>query len=155
MNAQKQKLLEKIHNQIKEKRKFILSQMPNVHRIDDGIIIRYFTEWDHCIDDEHIKWKKINNLDEPDESVVLFYLPKGSNFELKQRFYIGCMTCLSGKMEVFVNDKDISLESYQKICVDSEDVSGKVLENTYLITSSNRALWSKTTKEHVEEITTS
>ena len=133
MTEEKRLLIEKIHNQIKEKKKGLLSHFPNIHRIDDGIIMRFFTEWDNCVDDDAIRWKKIDSVDKPEESIVFFYLPKGSQFELKQRFYIGCMTCLNGKMEVDVNDETILLEGYQKICVDSEDVKGNVLENTYLI----------------------
>ena len=151
MNAEKKLLLEKIHKLINDKKEVLLKEHPDVHEIDDGIIIRFFAEWDNCAEDEQIKWKKIENLNSPEESVVFFYLPKGSKFELKQCFYIGCMTCLNGKIEVHANDEVILLEGYQKICVDSENVIGKVLENTYLITTSDKSVWSKTTLEHVKE----
>lgn len=152
MTEEKQKLLDKIYDQLNYKKKNLISQLPNVHRIDDGIVIRFFTEWDHCVDDNHIKWKKIENVDVPEESVVFFYLPKGSQFELKQRFFIGCMTCLNGEMDVDINGEITHLNGYQKICVNSEDVKGNVLQNTYLITTSNKANWSKTTNEYVKEV---
>jgi len=151
MNAEKKLLLEKIHRLINDKKEVLLKEHPNVHEVDDGIIVRFFAEWDNCYDDKNIKWKKINTINNPNESVVFFYLPKGSLFDLKQRFYVGCMTCLNGKIEVSVDNETTLLKSYQKICVNSENVMGKVLENTYLITTSDKSVWSETTNEHVME----
>jgi len=150
MNEEKQKVLNRVNQLISLRTEELIQELPSVHEIDDGIVIRFFTEWDNCADDDNIKWKKIANDDKPEESVVFFFLPKDSYFELNQRFYIGCMTCLNGKMEVDVNGEITLLEGYTKICVDSEDVKGRVLENTYLITCSDRTIWSETTREHVE-----
>ena len=151
MNEEKQIVLKKIDKLISKRKAEMLKGFPSIHEIDDGIIVRFFTEWDNCADDEQIKWKKIDVPNNPDESVVFFYLPKGSAFELKQRFFIGCMTCLNGKIEVDVNGETVLLESYKKICVNSEDVKAKVFENTYLLTTSNKKVWSETTQEHVKE----
>ena len=151
MNAQKQKLLQKIHDQLKQKRDDLMSQLPVVHRIEDGIIIRFFTEWDNCADDEQIKFKKVVNTKDPNEVNVFFYLPKGSYFELKKRFFIACMICLNGAMDVTVNGETIFLESYSKICPNSDEIVGKALENTYLVTSSSRLNWSDETKEHMKQ----
>ncbi len=151
MNEQKQIVLKKIDELLSKRRAEMLMEFPSIHEIDDGIIVRFFTEWDNCADNDQIKFKKLES-ENPDESVVFWYLPKGSSFELKQRFFIGCMTCLNGEMEVDVNDKIIFLKGYQKKCVNSEDVKANVLENTYLLTTSNRKVWSKTTQEHVKEL---
>ena len=150
MENEKKYLLSKVHGLINERKEAILEKLPNVHEIDDGIIVRFFTKWDNCEDDDEIKFKRIVNQDNPDESIVFFYLPKGSKFELKQRFYIGCMTCLSGKMEVIANNKTRMLNGYTKLCVESAEVDGIAFENTYLITSSNRNVWSRETLEHVK-----
>ncbi|GAG29778.1 unnamed protein product, partial [marine sediment metagenome] len=91
----------------------------------------------------------VENRDNPDEVIVFFYIPKDSYFTLKQRFYIGCMTCLNGVIEITANGITSFLESYSKICVDSDDVQGKAYENTYLIVTSNKSEWSKDTQEHV------
>jgi len=150
MIEEKQIVLKKIDELISKRKTEMLKEFPSIHEIDDGIIVRFFTEWDNCTDDEQIKFKKLKTAN-PDESIVFFYLPKGSAFELKQRFFIGCMTCLNGKMEVYANGETTLLESYQKICVNSEDIGGRVYENTYLLTTSNKKIWSKTTLEHVEQ----
>jgi hypothetical protein len=150
MNAEKKLLLEKIHKLINDKKEVLLKEYPDVHEVDDGIIVRFFTEWDNCEDAEEIKFKKLES-EVADENVVFWYLPKGSSFELNQKFFIGCMTCLNGKMEIEVNDETIFLESYEKKCVNSEEVKAKVLENTYLLTTSNKKVWSKTTWDHVEQ----
>jgi len=152
--TEKQKVLNKIDNLLAKRTAELLKELPDVHEVDDGIIIRFFTEWDNCADDDKIKYKKIENEEFPDESVVFWYLPKGSGFELKQRFYIGCVTCLNGKIDIEFDGKIKHLRGYQKICVNSEDVVGRVHENTYLMTTSDRSKWSKTTYEHMEELET-
>ena len=150
MNEEKQIVLKKIDELISKRKAEMLKGFPSIHEIDDGIIVRFFTEWDNCADDEEIKFKKLD-AENPDESVVFWYLPKGSAFELKQRFFIGCMTCLNGKMEIDANGETTLLESYQKKCVNSEDVNAKIYENTYLITTSNKKVWSETTMEHIKQ----
>jgi len=150
MNEEKQIVLKRIDELISKRKADMLKEFPSIHEIDDGIIVRFFTEWDNCADDNQIKFKKLETAN-PDESVVFFYLPKGSAFKLKQRFFIGCMTCLNGKMEVYANGETTLLGGYQKICVNSEDVEAKVYENTYLLTSSNKKVWSQTTLEHVKQ----
>jgi hypothetical protein len=151
MTEEKNRLLEKIHKQIKEKKDAIIDQLPVVHKVDDGVIIRFFTHWDNCEDDNKIKFKKIVNHDKPDESIVFFYIPKGAFFDLQQRFYIGCMTCLNGKIKVTYGDETKYLEGYSKICVETAEIQGWAKENTYLLTTSDRSDWSETTKKHVQK----
>lgn len=150
MLEEKKILLGKIDELITKKKSELLKELPDIHEIDDGIIIRFFTEWDNCEDDDNIKFKIFKNIDIEDESVVFFYLPKNSYFDLSQRFFIGCMTCLNGKMEIIVNQKNRILNAHSKICVNSDEVQGKALENTYLITTSNRSEWSDVTHKHVK-----
>ncbi len=150
MTEEKKIILDKIDALIDKRKAELLKGFPSIHEIDDGIIVRFFTDWDNCDDDNEIKFKKLQN-DDPDESVVFWYLPKGSSFDLKQRFFIGCMTCLNGKIDVDIDGKIISFEGYQKKCINSEDVKANVFENTYLITTSNRKVWSETTLEHVKQ----
>lgn len=150
--TEKQKVLKKIDSLLAKRTAQLLHDFPDVHEVDDGIVIAFFTDWDNCADDDQIRYKKIETNDHPNESVVFWYLPKGSGFELKQRFYIGCMTCLNGEMDVEFDGKLRHLRGYQKICVESQDVVGKVYENTYLITTSDRTKWSETTHDHVKEL---
>lgn len=149
MTEERRQILDKINNLLDKRKAELFEEFPNVHEIDDGVIIRFFTEWDNCAESEEIKFKKLDS-DNPDESVVFFFLPKGSSFKLQQRFFIGCMTCLSGKMNVHVRGETIPLESYRKICINSEEVGGDVLENTYLITTSDKRVWSEASHKHME-----
>lgn len=151
MTEEKKIVLDKINELISKRRTELLKELPSVHEVDDGVIIRFFTEWNACEDNTGIKYKKIKNHDNPDESVVFFYIPQGAFFDLKQRFYIGCMTCLNGKIDITSKNDKRLLESGYKICVDSDEVLGFALENTYLVTTSDRKAWSKETIKHVEE----
>jgi hypothetical protein len=150
MTEEKKIILDKVNELIERKKMELLKSLPSIHEIDDGIIIRFFTEWDNCEDEEEIKYKRLNSLDDPDESVVFFFIPKNAYFDLKQRYYIGCITCLNGKIDITANNKTSLVESYSKMCVHSADVQGKAYENTYLLITSNRKDWSNDVLEHVK-----
>jgi len=150
MTAEKKILLDKIDYLINKRKVELLNEIPSVHEIADGFIVRFFTEWDNCEDDNNIKYKKIVNKDNLDESIVFFYIPKDSIFQLKQRFYIGDITCLSGGMEINIDDEVHSLNNYTKISVNSDNIEGKALENTYIVTTSNRLDWSEFTRNYVK-----
>lgn len=151
MTEERKIVLDKIDALLSIKKSELLKELPDIHTVDDGIVIRFFTDWDNCDDDEDIKYKKIINLDDPDESVVFFYIPKNSFFDLKKRFYIGCITCLNGSMDIISNNITRYLKVGQKICIDSADVQGKALENTYIIITSNRLIWSGKTLESTKK----
>jgi hypothetical protein len=151
MNEQKRIVLNKIDKLLGKRRAELLKELPSIHEIDDGIIVRFFTEWDACEDDTGIKYKKIKNNDNPDESIVLFFIPEGAFFDLKQRYYIGCITCLNGGIDITINNNTKFLESGYKICIDSDEVQGLALKNTYIVTTSDRKKWSETTQKHVEQ----
>lgn len=150
MTEEKKIILDKIDVLLNKRKAELIKELPSVHNVDDGIIIRFFTEWDNCHDDNEIKYKKIPNHDDPDESVTFFYIPKGSFFDLKQRFYIGCLTCLNGIIDITVGNEVRHLEPYSKICVDSSDVQGIAFENTYLVVTSDRKKWDTAVLEHVK-----
>lgn len=151
MKEEKQIILKKIDELISKRKAELIQQLPSVHEVDDGIIIRFFTDWDNCDDNDAIKHKIVKNLDDPDESIVFFYIPKDSYFDLKQRFYVGCMTCLNGKIEITAKGESRVLENSTKICVDSAEIQGRALENTYLVTTSNRTDWSDETMGYTEK----
>ena len=151
MSKEKKILLDKIDYLINKRKSDLLHELPDVHEVDDGIIIRFFGEWDNCDDNNDIKFKRIINHGNLDESVVFFYIPKGACFELKQQFYIGHITCLNGLIRLTSNSENQVLRSYEKILLNADDVKGEAFENTYLITTSDRATWSKKTMEHTEK----
>jgi len=135
MIKEKKELLGKINALIHKRKNELLNKLPNIHKIDDGIIIRFFSEWDNCDINTEIKYKKIVNIDRPDEIIVFFYLPKGAYFELEKRDYIGFMTCLTGKLELIMGNTIRILNSYTKISLDSDTFEGRALENTYIVTT--------------------
>lgn len=148
MTEEKKIILDKIDVLLSKRKAELLKELPSVHDVDDGIIIRFFTEWDNCEDDNTIKFKKLNAVDNEDESIVFFFIPKDALFDLKQRYYIGCITCLNGIIDITVNNETRLLEHYTKMCINSADVQGKAYENTYLIVTSNKSEWSEETREH-------
>ena len=148
LTEEKQKVLSHVHDLLDKKRNELLKELPDVHEVNDGIIVRFFADWDNCEDDDEIRYKKIVNHDDLDESVVFFFIPKGAQFKLKQRYYIGCISCLNGAMRITVNNETRFLDSYSKICVHSDNVEGMAFENTYLIVTSNYKEWSESSIEH-------
>lgn len=136
MNAQKQKLLERIHTQIKEKRDFLMSQMPNVHRIDDGIVIRFFTDWERCEDNEKIRYVKVES-DVEGEIIYKFFLPKGTYLDIKKREYASCVLCLEGHLVLEVDDDLVILTTNTKRCLNNDVFQGRVLKDSYILTKSN------------------
>jgi len=135
MREKKKIILEKIDVLLCKKKSEILEELPSVHEVNDGVIIRFFTEWDNCEDNSEIKFKKVENLDNPEEVVVFMYLPQGAFFDLKKRDYISTITCLNGKMEIDFGDNIRVIETNTKICVETDIFQGKALENTYIVTT--------------------
>lgn len=153
MNEEKKILLDKIGYLIDKRKLELVKELPDVHEINDSIVIRFFAEWDNCHDDKKIKFKKIVNHDNPNESIVFFFIPKDSYFELKQRFYVECITCLNGLIEITYNNKNQTLKSYSRICPNSDDIQGKAFENTYLIITSDKMNWFNKVHDYVKTIT--
>lgn len=135
MTDEKRQILDKINKQILKLRNEMLDRFPAVHEIEDGFIIRFFTDWDSCDDNTKIRYKRIINVNKPDEKVVFFFIPKGAILEHRKRDYIGCITCINGGLELEIGDKTVLLEAYTKICLEDNEFHGKALENTYLITT--------------------
>ena len=136
MTEEKQKLLTKIHEQLNDKKKEILRLLPIVHEIEDGFAIRFFSKWDHCEDNEKIRYQKIIS-DVPDEVLYHFYMPKGTILDIQKREYAGCIICLSGHIELYVDGEIIEMYSNQKKCLSSDQYHGRVLRDTYVITRAN------------------
>jgi len=136
MTDEKRFILDKIDTLITKRTSELIKELPDVHEVSDGIIIRFFGEWDNCEDNNIIKYKEIKNISNPDENVLFIYLPKDAAFELKARTYIKCVTCLNGKIEISMKGETIILNDFNKMCLGDNEFEGKALENTYLITTS-------------------
>ena len=135
MTTERKELLAKVNDLIDKRRKQLLDRLPSVHEVEDGIIIRFFAEWDFCDDNNNIKFRKINNVDKPEEIVIFYYLPKGVYFEMKERNYINCITCINGSLEIVCNGVTRVLGPQTKMCLESNCFEGRALENTYVITT--------------------
>ena len=137
MTTERKELLDKVNELINKRKKQLLDKLPSVHEVDDGIIIRFFAEWDNCNDNNDIKYKRIVT-ESPNEIVLFYYLPKGTYFELKERAYINCIVCLNGCVEIVTKDSIKVINSNSKVSLDTNLFEGRALENTYLITTNNK-----------------
>lgn len=136
MTEEKQKLLDKINNQIQKKKNDLLNALPIVHSVEDGIVIRFFLDWEHCEENKKIRYMKID-CDDPHEVRYNFFLPKGTILDIKKREYAGCITCLSGELELDVNGKVVHFYSHTKKCLDSDIFQGRVIKDSYIVTEAN------------------
>jgi len=136
MTDEKQIILNKINFLLAKRTSELLKELPSVHEVRDAIIVQFFTEWDNCHDNNDIKFKNVENLDNPDEIIKFMFLPKDAVFELMKRDYIGYITCLNGKLEIDTDGEVRVIEGFSKISIENDVFQGKALENTYIITTS-------------------
>ena len=137
MTTERKELLAKVNELINKRKKQLLDKLPSVHEVDDGIIIRFFAEWDNCNDNIDIKYKRIIT-ESPNEIVLFYYLPKGAYFELKERAYINYIICLNGCVEIVTANSIKVIDTNTKVCLDTNLFEGRALENSYLLTTNNR-----------------
>lgn len=138
MNEDRKKILDKINDLIDKRKVELLQRFPHIHEIEDGIIIRFFTNWDNCTSNEHVKYKMIVDDDNPQDCTIFHFIPKNTVFEMEKRKYIRSLTCLSGKIDIKINDTLIHLIAFKKISLDTDIFSAIALEDTYIITSNKR-----------------
>lgn len=138
MKTQREELLQKISQQLINKKTELLNRLPIIHEIEDGIAIRFFSGWDVCKDNVKIKFKKFTSDD--DEILYHFFLPKGTYLDIKKREYAGCIVCLEGHIVLEVNDKFIPILPHTKTCLNNDVYHGKVLKDSYILTRANALL---------------
>ena len=136
MNVEKQKILDKINFLIDKKEAQLLSkiEIPSVHDIDDGIVIRFFTNWENCNHNDEIRYKTINDNEKPEDITVFHFIPKGTVLELEKRDYIHTIICVSGKLKLQVNNETVIIDAFNKTTLKSNEFKGVSLEDTYVIT---------------------
>lgn len=135
MTEEKKIILEKIDKLISKRKTELLKGLPSIHEIGDGIIIRFFTEWDDCIN--NVKFKRITDDSKPEEVTIFYFLPKGAIIERKKRDYIKCIACLSGELEIIEESQTRYLTPYKKFCLNTDEFHGIALQDTYVITSNH------------------
>lgn len=134
MNIEKQKILDKINLLIDRKQAELLNTLPNIHDIGDGVVVRFFTNWDNCYNNEDIRYKHIDDNDKPEDITVFHFIPKGTILKLEKREYIQTIICVSGKLELEVNNETIIIDAFNKTTLKSNEFKGVSLEDTYVIT---------------------
>ena len=112
----------------------MLKQLPVFHEIEDGVVVRFFSQWLMCDDNQEIKYKKINS-ENIKEKIFFFYLPQGTYFDYKKRDYITTIICLSGKLEIETDGGFKIINSYNKISLNSKMFQGRAHENCYILTT--------------------
>jgi len=133
MSNERKLILEKVNMLINKRKVELLKRFPSIHEVDDGIIIRFFSEWDDCVN--NIKYHKIINENNSEDITIFYFLPKGAIIELKKREYVKTILCLSGKLEVNVNGTVIYLTGFKKLSLDVDEFQGIALEDSYALTT--------------------
>lgn len=148
MTQEKRILLDKINMLLDKRRTELINKLPSIHEIDDGVVIRYFDDWDSC-NDNGIKYRIISNENNPKEQVIFFFIPEGATFDLKQKYYFSYITCLNGYLDLTIGEYDRYLDAGTRIYVDSDEVYGRALKNSYVVTTSDMTKWSNSVKDYV------
>ena len=135
MNEEKRKILDKINELIDKRKVELLKRFPYIHEIEDGIIIRFFTDWDNCWLSEEVKVKKIIDSDHPERNILFEFVPKGTIFPLMKREHVHTITCFSGKIDITIDDEIVHIVPFSKTHLSSDTFSAIALEDTYILVS--------------------
>lgn len=130
MTEERKNLYRKINDLIDRNRNRLLEYIPNIHEIEDGIIIRTFHDWDAI---GEIKYRKISH---DNNNNHIYYIPKNS--ELKIKNIDALITCLSGSIEIIEeNGYNSTLLSYNATKIKSNNIyTIKSQSNSYMIINS-------------------
>lgn len=131
-------LYTKLNKLISEKKERIMNMLPSTHIIKDGIIIRFFNGWESG--DDNIKIHEIFNHDNECLKSYLFYMPKGSMFDIKKHSFKESIICLDGELEVYIENKRVYMSDYSKKTIDVNlEHQVKAIRNSYvLVTKSDK-----------------
>jgi hypothetical protein len=135
MTSERKLLLNRVNELIDKKKNELLKYLPNIHKIEDGIMIRTFYDWVECDENIDIKYKKILNINKPDDISYFYYLPKETELKIKGENYVSYVTCLTGKIKLEFDNKSVILEPYSKTYINDNEFYCRALENTYIITT--------------------
>lgn len=134
MNEDRQILLKKINDLIDKRKVGLLHRIPCVHEIDDGILIRFFTDWGECEINNGIRFKKIINEKDSNDITIFYFIPKGTMLEKTPRDYINTIICISGKVKLDMDKEVFYLNGSKKININKAEFEATAIEDSYLIT---------------------
>lgn len=133
MTPELKQAFEKAKQIIYNKKESLVGILPVVHELEDGILIKFFANWQSSEVDE-IKLKKISSLDNPDEKIFLGYVPKGIKVIARSNDYKECIICLDGHLIIDVEGDIREMTAFTKLCVDAnKKYNGEALINSYFI----------------------
>ena len=135
MTNERRAILDKVNALISKRKAELLKSLPSIHEIDDGIIIRFFTDWDNCNSNEQIRYKKIVDDKKPEDITIFYFIPKDAEIVLKKREYIKDIACISGKLELNLNGIIQQITGFKKIHLDIDEFQGIAIEDSYILTT--------------------
>lgn len=116
-----------------EKKEILVDALPVVHELDDGIVIKFFTDWED-VNTTKIKLRKISSLDDPDERVYLGFVPKGVKINARSNLFMECLILLDGELIIDIEGDIKNMTSYTKICIDANSkYNGEAIKDSYFI----------------------
>ena len=136
MNKDRIDLINKINNLIEKRKIELLQRMPFVHEIDDGIVIRFFSDWGECEFHDGVKIKKIINDDDITDITIFYFIPKGVSFNSLEYKNINSLLCMYGSIDLNINDKVNIISGGKKISINNNHFSATAIDDTYILTLS-------------------
>jgi len=137
MNEQKKQILDKINLLIEKRKTELLQRFPHIHEIEDGIIVRFFTNWENCSENEEVKYKTLVDKENPESVNIFHFIPKGTKFKLEKRQHIHTLICMSGNVDITTETGElIHVKAFSKTKLQSDTFSAVALEDTYMVTLS-------------------
>lgn len=123
-------ILLKINNIIERKKKSLLSTLPPINKFNDGIVsINYFNTYS-----EEFKPNIIENHIGNNETVTLYYLPKGCYFCGFNAGTLESVVCLRGLLNIKCNNSMKTIKPHDRINHEVQ-FEGNALIDTYLLTT--------------------
>jgi len=135
MSDEKRKLLDKINGLIDKRQVELLQRFPSIHEIDDGFIVRFFTDWENCWLEGAVKIKTIVDKENPDRTILFEFIPKGTIFPLMKREHVHTIICFSGKIDLTINNEVFHILPYSKTHLSSDTFSAIALDDSYILIS--------------------
>lgn len=134
MNEEKKKILNRIDELIDKRKEQLLLRFPYIHEIEDGIIVRFFTNWDNCKTNEDVKYRRFINDSDDEDITVLHFIPKETKLYLAKRDYVHSIICINGKIDIIINNETFTLSSNKKMYLPNNEFEAYAHEDTYVIT---------------------
>jgi len=125
MYDEKIKILGKLNQTINKKINDLLSHIPSDIKIG-GFIFHNFNDYNNI---------KSSTIINNNKNILLFYIPQSTYFKYSTDNAIDSITCISGCVEIYLNDSTIFIESKNKKFLNSNNFCGKIIQDTYLIAS--------------------